>query len=311
MAVTITGVGSLPHTDPAAAARFVLDTTDVPYLPQLPLRHVEERMLVQWGDGLGDCGADADGIGLRFGSPVGDRDEAFVGATSLVDRLPSWAPLVKTQAAGPVTLAIGMLAAGHPGHGLWDEVVNGLIGRISAHVVWLRARLPGAQVMVVLDEPALGGLVEPGFPIDAADAAAALGAVLGGIGVDGGVHCCVPTDWAMLARLQPEWLSWDVGALDTGLQESAEEVAMAIAAGTRIIWGACPATPPPMPAIDDLLARLRRAEGALVVAGAPAAALADDMWLSPGCGLAGLTVDQAAQVMGRLRDLAGAVHARR
>ena len=84
----ITGVGSLPHLDPVAAALFVLDTTDVPYLPQLPNRSAQERMLPQWGDGICGCGYSDSELGLVYGAEQGDRSAAFVGADTLLRVLP-------------------------------------------------------------------------------------------------------------------------------------------------------------------------------------------------------------------------------
>ena len=76
----ITGIGSLPHLDPVDAAFFVLDTTTIPYLPQLPNRHPAERMLPQWGDGLCGCGFVDSELGLQYGVPAGDRTEDLCGA---------------------------------------------------------------------------------------------------------------------------------------------------------------------------------------------------------------------------------------
>ncbi len=44
------GGGSLPHTDPDAACRLVLDTLDIPTWPQLPRRSFRENMYVQFSE---------------------------------------------------------------------------------------------------------------------------------------------------------------------------------------------------------------------------------------------------------------------
>ncbi len=80
-----TGVGSLPHRDPNEAAAFVLATTDVPYLPQLPNRHPEEAMLLQWGDGLAGAGP-SDQL-LAADRPMGPRSEGMVGAETMLGML--------------------------------------------------------------------------------------------------------------------------------------------------------------------------------------------------------------------------------
>lgn len=303
----VTGIGSLPHADPTEGAAFVLETADLPYLPQLPRRHPEEGMLVQWGDGLCGCGAVPDGVGLRLGAPPGPRGEAFVGARSLLEALPEEATVVKTQATGPVTLAVGLLTAGHSGSGLWDCVLEGLVDRIEEHLLWVADTRPGIEIMLILDEPALVGLRSRSFPIAPADVRAVLRAALGALSEPAGIHCCGDTDWGLVASLRPAWISWDVGALGGpgGLGGTAEPLAEAVMAGTRILWGVVPAEPGPLPSEEDLGARLRRVEAELVMAGASLLRLVEDARFSPACGLAGLTEDQAAVVAERVRRLAG------
>ena len=63
----------MPHVDAIEAAEFVLCTTDVPYLPQLPHRHSQEAMLLQWGDGI--AGAGGNGHLLAADHPAGPRTE--------------------------------------------------------------------------------------------------------------------------------------------------------------------------------------------------------------------------------------------
>ena len=46
-----TGIGSTPHTDPATAVDFVLETfSDIPHWPQLPRRVFRENMYVQYSE---------------------------------------------------------------------------------------------------------------------------------------------------------------------------------------------------------------------------------------------------------------------
>ena len=297
-----TGVGSLPHRDPAEAARLAA-ACSVPYLPQLPGRHPEEGMVRQWGDGLCGCGPGDEPGGLRAGAPVGPREEAFVAAAAALDLLAGTAPpLVKTQATGPITLAVALRAAGHGGSALWECVVGGLTSRIAGHLAEIHRRLPGSQTLVVIDEPALTA-VTPGDR-SAAAALDALGAVIAAVsGADVGVHCCGDTVWGEVAGLGAGWLSMDVGALGPGFAAGVPAVAEAVSAGTRIIWGAVPVESPPLPSTGSLVARVRRVEEALVLAGADLRSL-DRAVLSPACGLAGLSPDAAAGVVRRLDEMA-------
>ncbi len=296
-----TGVGSLPHVDPEDAARFVTATVEIPYLPQLPLRHPEEAMLAQWGDGL--CGAGAGGLGLEWGVGVGAREQAFLGAEVIVAALPVDTPVLKTQAAGPVTLAAAIAAAGHPGNDVLGCVVEGLTTRICAHVDWLRRRFPAAGITVVLDEPALGAATPGWGGVESTEAFDAISEVLDAVPVPAGIHCCGDSDWEAVARLRPSVLSLDLATLGPRFVDGAGELAAAVSEGTRMIWGAVPVEGPPLPGTDAVVTRIRRAEGTLVLAGADIRRL-DEAWISPACGMAGVTVDQAAAIAARVADVA-------
>ena len=299
----MTGVGSLPHTDPKRAASFVLETTTVPYLPQLPNRHPEERMLVQWGDGLCGCGAVDSSIGLGYGEPIGARAEAFGGAHDLLDVLSSDVPAVKTQATGPVTLALGLLSAGHPGQGLLDCVATGLIGRVEDHIALLAARLPDADITLIFDEPGLSGLLVPGFPITRDEAEHVLGKVLTRAPVPAGIHCCADTDWSVVASVRPSLISWDIDSLGAAFLAHTEAIAAATWEGTGFIWGVAPTQTQPLP--GDPGVRLQRIVGRLVMAGAKMDGLLEGAMFSPACGLAGLTEGQAEIVAHTVVRLAG------
>ena len=134
MTLLRTGVGSLPHRDAAAAAEFVVSSADVAYLPQLPNRHDQESMLVQWGDGMFNAGQQ--GTSLRLDTPIGNRAEAFGGATVTLQQLA--AGPIKTQATGPVTLAAALRSAGVAREGLLDLVADALVERIQSHLAWVR-----------------------------------------------------------------------------------------------------------------------------------------------------------------------------
>jgi len=300
----ITGVGSLPHLDPVAAALFVFDTTDVPYLPQLPNRSAEERMLPQWGDGICGCGYSDSELGLAYGAEPRDRSAAFVGADTLLRMLAQDTAALKTQATGPVTLATAMLAAGHPGGDSLIECLEaGLTARIEVHLDAVRTALPETEIILILDEPALSGIGERSFPFDAGEAHELLDTTMRSLSVRPGIHCCGPADWALAASLDPAWLSWDIDALGPQFDEEREAIAAATYRGTRIMWGVAPAVMGSPP--RDLVSRLQRAIGSLVLGGADMVSLTSGAMFSTSCGLAGLTEGQAELVAGKVQTVVG------
>jgi hypothetical protein len=290
--------------DPVAAALFVLDTTDVPYLPQLPNRSAQERMLPQWGDGICGCGYSDSELGLAYGAEPRERAAAFVGADTLLKMLPPDTTTVKTQATGPVTMAMAMLAAGHPaGDSLIECLQAGLRARIEAHLDAVRKALPETEIILILDEPALSGIGERSFPFDAVEAHGMLDTTMRSLSVWPGIHCCGPADWAVAASLDPAWLSWDIDALGPQFDDDREAIAAATYRGTRIMWGVAPAVMGSPP--RDLVSRLQRAIGSLVLGGADMVSLTSGAMYSTSCGLAGLTEGQAELVARTVQTVVG------
>ena len=298
----VTGVGSLPHTDPVEAASFVAATTDLPYFPQLPNRHPAEGMLRQWGDGLCGAGGIEDGIGLRLGEPDGRSDEAFGGAAAMAAVVEG--PVVKTQFTGPLTMFLALLAAGCPYEGLWDCVVAGLVERANDHVAWVRSALPNVEVIAVMDEPALVTFAperDPG-PVSIEVAADALSRVMASIATPVGIHVCGDTDWRMVAGLQPAWFSWDLAGLGDGFLDATDAIAEAIAHGSGVMWGLVPTDPAPVDT-DRIRSRYGTAVTRLVIDGAPAGRLTHASIATPACGLVGLSIGGAGVVMDRVHAL--------
>ncbi|NOX21600.1 MAG: hypothetical protein GXP36_00700 [Actinobacteria bacterium] len=306
MSIEVTGVGSLPHTDIVDAGTFVRSTTTVPYVPQLPNRHTSEGMLVQWGDGLVGCGA-AGAYALSYGEPPGDRDEATLTAREFL--VTTEAPVIKTQATGPITLGLAMLAGGVDSTTLWDALVPSLIGRIDEHIALIRALAPNAAIVLILDEPSLIAWgSERGADADLGLVRDVLGAVMDGVSIRPGIHCCGDPDWGLIAELEPRWFSWDIAALGVGFSDRVEQVAAAIAGGSRVMWGVTPTVLMPMPSLDAMLGRYRLAMARLVVEGAPLGPMHDNAWYTPACGLAGGTIGNAEHVMELVNQVVDEIH---
>ncbi|HZW35737.1 MAG: methionine synthase, partial [Deltaproteobacteria bacterium] len=74
-----TGVGSLPHTDPAKAVRLVLSSFRyVPCWPQLPRRTFLESMYVQYAAGLPGASIEGDRLYVEGGEEaLGDTENFY------------------------------------------------------------------------------------------------------------------------------------------------------------------------------------------------------------------------------------------
>ena len=106
-----TAIGSLPHTDPRAAADLVLEAHPrFPAAPQLPMRTPLEGIVAQWARALPEVTIERDGsiavAGVTNEPAVATFDaDAHSGLLTFLDAAASrrQPPRVKVQIAGPLT----------------------------------------------------------------------------------------------------------------------------------------------------------------------------------------------------------------
>ena len=301
------GVGSHPGDDQAAydeAVRIVLgEVNGLPYVPEVPGRGAPAGMVGRSLALLSGLAADLQPAGWRLTDASGiDHRRAVSLLAQDLDTLEQQAQeltgLVKTQVTGPWTLAASVerprgdrvLAD----HGARRELAQSLAEGLTGHVADLRRRVPGADVVVQVDEPALpavlGGAVPTasGFSrhrsVDAPAAAPALEAVLDAVRAAGGepvVHCCAGSvPFALLERVGAPGLSVD---LDTLGADGHDAVAAAMEAGRRVFLGVVPSTRPAgsLPTPGAVTVRVERFLDRLGLEPS------DRLVVTPSCGLAG------------------------
>lgn len=234
------GVGSLPHADPAAAAAHAVAAYELPFCPQLPA--VEGDMVAEW------LGADPRRCGW---SPARDRERppAWEALLERLDRAPPAHRIVKLQVTGPATLACalererGGAVTRAAALALAHELAAWLAANAAGQVRQLAAR--GLDALLVVDEPALHlfgtrGVETAWDPLRAVAPA-------------WGLHLCCAVPWDLVERAQPDLLSFDL-ALAPVDRRAAEGL---LARGGRIAWGALAVHRDEH--AEDALARLRPA----------------------------------------------------
>lgn len=168
-----TGIGSLPGTDPGEAAAMVAgELPSLPHLVELPARGVGADLVGRTAGLLVDIWAEVVPSGWRVSRRPGrdtlrakdfmawDLDaaeERFAGA--------EW---VKVQVCGPWTLAAGLeLGSGHrvlTDPGAVRDLTESLSEGLATHVADVARRIPGAGVVVQLDEPGLPAVLAGNLP---------------------------------------------------------------------------------------------------------------------------------------------------
>ncbi|MEU4428248.1 methionine synthase [Actinoplanes sp. NPDC024001] len=305
-----TGIGSLPGTDIAEAQRIVLgELPDLPHLPELPARGPGADMIgrsagflvelpVQLYAGRWQI-ASRPGKDLRRTADLLERD-----LDQLTEQADSYTGPLKIQAAGPWTLAAGLdLPIGgrmlrDPGavRDLTDSLAEGL----RRHVADVRKRVPGASVLLQLDEPSLPAVLAGQVPtesglsayreVDAPDAATRLRTVVEAVDAPVVLHCCAPDLPLQLVRDARA----AAVALDLSLVKDLDPLGEAIEAGLGIFAGAAATIGTARPDSKKIAERVRGLWSRL---GFPAARLPQQVVITPACGLAGAPIGYARALL--------------
>jgi methionine synthase II (cobalamin-independent) len=310
--VTATGIGSLPGEDIDAAVAQVFEALpELPHLPELPARGPGADMVGRSASALEDLHVDLQPAGWRLVARAG-MDERR--AASLLERdLDALVPVAagytgpfKVQLAGPWTLA-ATVELPRGGKVLGDrgavrDLVDSLAETAGRHLDDVRRRLPGADLVLQLDEPALPATLAGAVPtasglgrIAATDPVAAAGAlrrVVDAAAVPVVVHCCASrVPLGLLRDAGVTAVSVDLAVADLDLDDVGEQIER----GLGLWLGVVPSTAPTAePQVRDVAAPVRALWGRL---GFPAEQLPATVTVMPACGLAGASAGWAAAAM--------------
>jgi hypothetical protein len=313
-----TGVGSLPGTDIAEAQRVVLgELPDLPHLPELPARGPGADLVGRSAGLLVDLpvelyaarwrAAGRAGMDLRRTLDLLERD-----LDQMTQQADGYEGPFKVQSAGPWTLAaeidlpVGGRMLRDPG--AVRDLTASLAEGLARHVAEVRNRVPGASVLLQLDEPSLPAVLagrvptESGFSVlpavESETAMTALREVVEKAGAPVVVHCCAPGAPVSLIR--------SAGAvavgLDLALVEDLDPLGEALDAGLGLLAGAVPTAVPDTaraPSSADVADRVRGLWSRL---GFRPSTVADQVVVTPACGLAGTTPEYARAALRACRE---------
>ncbi|MFI2620241.1 methionine synthase [Streptomyces sp. NPDC018584] len=312
-----TGVGSMPGGDAREAAKTVTGSFDgpregMPYLAELPARGPGADMIGRTAGLLVDVYARVEPSGWRVGDRPGrdtKRARAWLGEDldALEEFTQGYEGPLKVQAVGPWTLAAalelrnGEAALSDPG--ACRDLAGSLAEGLREHLADVRRRVPGAQVVLQLDEPSLiavlRGQVKTASEyrthraVDRQVVEDALRAVLA---VQGGgptvVHSCAPdVPFALLRRAGAHAISFDASLLT---ERDDETIGEAVEGGTKLFAGV-------VPGVDG---RLSDPAGSVMGVrtlwrrlGLNPGSLAEAVVVTPSCGLAGASPAYARAVL--------------
>jgi methionine synthase II (cobalamin-independent) len=312
-----TGVGSLPGTDPVEALRVVTgELPEFAHLPELPGRGPGADLVGRSAALLVDLAVELTPAGWRLVPRPGTdqrraRELLARDLDALSDVAEDYTGPFKVQAAGPWTLAAGLertrgdRAVVDPG--ARRDLAQSLTEGLAAHVAAVSARVPGARVVVQLDEPSLPAVLVGALPtvsgwgklpaVEAPVVEQELATVVDALPGPVVVHCCA--DRAPLGLLHAAGA--DAVSFDLGLVQDLDALGTAVEAGTHLFPGVVPGTDAPLPEPNATASRLHAWWREL---GFPADELHEAVTLTPSCGLAAATPGYARRAMTHVREAA-------
>lgn len=295
---------------------------ELPHLPELPARGVIAQMTGRSLAIVADLGFDLQPAGWRLTDAPGidhrrARSLLAQDLDVLEEHSQGYVGELKVQVAGPWTLAAcverprgdRILAD----VGARREVSQALAEGLATHLADLRRRVPGATLLVQVDEPLLPAVLSGAVPtasgfsrhrsVNPPRASEALEGIFGTISDLGGAsvaHCCagnIPI--GLLRGAGADGISLDLDVLTT---ENYDALGAAIEEGSRILLGVVPGTDPVRrPTLKQVVERVERT---LDMLGVGPQEVAGQLVLTPACGLAGASPDYARTALTLLRDSA-------
>ena len=308
-----TGIGSLPGIDAREAAKTATGAfEDFPFLPELPARGPGADMIGRTAGLLVEVYARVEPSGWRIGDRPGrDTKRAWAWLGEDLDAFEEFTqgyegPL-KVQAVGPWSLAASLeLRNGEAvlsDLGACRDLAGSLAEGLRNHLADVRRRVPGAQIVLQLDEPSLIGVLRghvrsaSGYrtyrAVDRQLVESTLREVVQ-VHVDSPVvvHSCAPdVPFALLRRAGAAGVSFDFSLLT---ERDDDVIGEAVEAGTRLFAGVVPGTDT---ALSDPAGSVMGVRTLWRRLGLRPGLLAEAVTITPSCGLAGASPEYARQAL--------------
>ncbi len=322
--MTATGVGSLPGTDIDEAVRIVVgELPELVHLPELPARGAAAGMIGRGTALLAGLAADLQPAGWRLQDAPGIDHRRAVSLLAqdldvLEEHTQGYTGRVKVQVVGPWTLAATMERPRGDrvlgDHGARRELAQSLTEGVRGHVDDVRRRVPGAVVLVQLDEPALPAVLTAQIPtasgfsrhrsVAAPEARDVLGALVTAIGDAGAVPvvhvCAADVPVGLLKQAGFAAMSFDLASAMPD-----DDWAAAYDAGVDLWPGMVPAIEPQQrPTTAALISVVQHFFARL---GYDADSLGERLVVTPACGLAGASPTWARDALRLVSEVSAAL----
>lgn len=299
----------MPGGDAREAAKTVTGSfaagQGMPYLAELPARGPGADMTGRTIGLLVEMYGHVEPSGWRISDRPGRdtrRARSWLGEDldALEEFTQGYEGLLKVQAVGPWTLAAGLELRGGEAMlgdpGACRDLAGSLAEGLRSHLAEVRRRIPGAEVVLQLDEPSLTAVLlgrvrsASGYrTYRAVDRQVVEGTLREVLAVhDGGltaVHSCAPeVPFALLRRAGADAVSFDFSLLT---EREEEAIGEAVEAGTQLFLGVVPGTDAASTALSDPGGSVKEVRTLWSRLGLNPGTLSESVVITPSCGLAG------------------------
>ncbi|GAA2400174.1 methionine synthase [Streptomyces glaucosporus] len=301
-----TGIGSMPGTDAREAARTVTGILEeFPFLPELPARGPGADMIGRTAGLLVELYARLEPSGWRVGDAPGRdtrRARSWLGEDldALEEFTQGYTGALKVSAVGPWTMAASLERRNGEAMlgdaGACRYLAESLAEGVRGHLAEVRRRVPGATVVLQLDEPSLTAVLTGRVPtasgyrthraVDRAVVEQALREVVRAAGDSPVVvHSCAPgVPFGLLRRAGAAGISFDLSLLT---ERDDEAVGEAVEGGTALFAGAVAAVERSSSALSDPAGSVMGVRTLWRRLGLSPELLERSVVVTPACGLAG------------------------
>ncbi|GAA3281969.1 hypothetical protein [Paenarthrobacter aurescens] len=324
-----TALGPWPGTDPAEATRIIrgeLGDPHLPFLPELPDRGVGSDAIGRTGSLLVDLALDVQPHGWRLvDRPGKDARRASSALSTDINILADIAGAeeasateFKIQVVGPLSLAANLYLHGGErallDYGARRDIAESLAAGLGVHLNRISTAVPGARVVVQIDEPDIASVMAGTIPtasgyrtlrsISGEEVTGAWRVVIGALKAAGVVETVVsvPEIEAPIERVFAAGADGVAVPLKALTTRQWEHLAGAVEDGKRV-WAGVLSTSGPraqLPRTAELVESIWKPWRQL---GLPASGLAG-LRVTPSTGLAEYTPSTAKDVLKKLTDVA-------
>jgi hypothetical protein len=331
-----TAIGSLPHTDPAAACDVILNNIpEIPFWPQLPHADFREGMEIQYCEGLPGAILDRATQRMYFDTSkdMTSELEKFYenymmenlehfrissdfsrGLYAMEKKLSAQKPvglkLFKNQVTGPITLGLGRVDENKRSV-YYNEVLRDVIVKgIEMKARWLlnKFKFLGCPQICFIDEPILSAFGSSTYiGVQRPDVVQYLHEVIEAIHKENGlagIHCCGNTEWTILIDAGVDIISFDAFEFGDTISYYSEKVGEYLKQGGILAWGIVPTSAKiGQETAESLVLKLTTAVHNLSSRGVDKNLIWEQCLVTPSCGTGSLPVGSSEKVFSELCEV--------